>query len=69
MSENIGMGAIFFIISVVDLLGAIFSKIFIPQTRNKTVSELEQTFAKKKKENLTEVHDNPLHRIDENIFV
>ena len=69
MSEKIGMGGIFFMISVVDLLGAIFSKIFIPPTRNKSVSELEQIFANKKQQNLAEGHDNPLHTIDENTFI
>ena len=62
------MGPLFFIISVVDVVGAIFSHIFIPHTRNKTVSELEQIFVRKKTENPTECHDNPLCRIDENIF-
>ena len=63
------MGPIFFIIAVIDILGAIFSKIFLPETRNKTVSELEEIFAKDPK-NLFEAsaYDNPLHRIDTQVF-
>ena len=56
------MGTVFFIISAVDILGAIFSEIFIPETRNKTVSQLEKIFAKDQK-NQPEAHDaydNPL---------
>ena len=63
------MGPVFFIISGIDILGAIFSQIFLPETRNKTVSELEKIFAKDDK-NLPEayVYDNPLHRIETHVF-
>ena len=61
VSENLGMGPVFFIIAAIDILGAIFSKIFLPETRNKTVSELEKIFAKDP-EHHPEAHayDNPI---------
>ena len=61
LCENLGMGPVFFIISAIDILGAIFSKILIPETRNKTISELEKIFAKDP-ENLSEAY--PLKLID-----
>ena len=63
------MGPVFFIISAIDVFGAFFYKIFLPETRNKTISELQRIFAKDP-ENLTEAYtyDNPLHRIDSQVF-
>ena len=55
------MGRVFFIISGLNILAAIFYKIFIPETRNKTISELEKIFAKDP-ENLSEAY--PLKLID-----
>ena len=69
LSDNLGLGPVFFIISAIDILGAIFSRISLPETRNKTVSELEKIFAKDP-DNLPEAYtyDNPLHRIDSQVF-
>ena len=69
VSENLGLGSVFFIISVINILAAIFYKILLPKTRNKTVSELQKIFAKDP-ENLSEAYsyDNPLHRIDTQVF-
>ena len=63
------MGALFFVISGINILAAIFYKIFIPQTRNKTISELQKIFAKDPKiPTEAYTYDNPLHRTDTDVF-
>ena len=68
-SESLGMGPVFFIISGMDILAAIFYKICLPKTRNKTVSELEKIFAKDPENPASaKAYVNPLHRIDTAVF-
>ena len=43
----LGMSGIFFIPSATSILGALFAFFMIPQTRNKSIYELELTFQKK----------------------
>ena len=66
ISEAVGAGGIFFIISALDVVGALFSRFAIPQTRNKTISELDQLFVRDEKENYA--FDNPIQKIDETLF-
>ena len=49
MKQTIGQGGVFFISTGVCLAGAVFSILFIPKTKNKTISELETLFVKKSK--------------------
>ena len=67
VSEAVGVGGIFFIISVINVFGAIFSRFAIPQTRNKTISELDQLFVRGKNEKYG-AFDNPIQQIDETVF-
>ena len=46
MKQTIGQGGVFFISTGVCLAGAVFSILFIPNTKNKTISELETLFVK-----------------------
>ena len=49
LKQIIGQGGVFFISTGVCLAGAVFSILFIPKTKNKTISELETLFVKKSK--------------------
>ena len=49
LKQIIGEGGVFFISAGVCLVGAVFSLLFIPKTKNKTISELETLFVKKSK--------------------
>ena len=66
VSEAVGLGGVFFIISVINLFGALFSRFVLPETRNKTISELDQLFVRDKNENYA--FDNPIKKIDETLF-
>ena len=67
ISEAVGAGGIFFIISALDVFGALFYRFAIPQTRNKTISELDQLFVRGKNEKYG-AFDNPIQQIDETVF-
>ena len=43
--DTFGLSGIFFIASFMSLVGALFSFFFIPETRNKSIYELETMFA------------------------
>ena len=62
------MGGIFFFISAVNLVGALFSRSAIPETRNKTISELDQLFVTDKQQNSYGAFDNPIQKIDPTVF-
>ena len=49
LKQTIGQGAVFFLSAAVCVAGAVFSILFIPKTKNKTISELETLFVKKSK--------------------
>ena len=44
LMEVMDLSGIFFIASIFSILGVMFSCIFIPETRNKSISELENLF-------------------------
>ena len=44
--EIVDLSGIFFIASIFSILGAVFSLVFIPETRNKSISELENLFVR-----------------------
>ena len=67
VSEAVGLGGVFFIISVINLFGALFSRFVLPETRNKTISELDQLFVRDKNEKYG-AFDNPLCKIDTTVF-
>ena len=67
VSEAVGLGGVFFIISVINLFGALFSRFVLPETRNKTISELDQLFVRDKNEKYG-AFDNPLYKIDTTVF-
>ena len=67
VSEAVGLGGVFFIISVINLFGALFSRFVLPETRNKTISELDQLFVRVKNEKYG-AFDNPLCKIDTTVF-
>ena len=62
-----GMGGIFFIISAINFVGALFSRFLLPQTRNKTISDLDQLFVKDKNHKYG-AFDNPIQKIDKDVF-
>ena len=41
------LSGIFFMATVCSILGAVFSYLFIPETRNKSISELQNLFQQK----------------------
>ena len=45
--EYLGMSGIFFIPCVTSIIGALFAFLMIPETRNKSIHELEHVFQKK----------------------
>ena len=46
LMEVMDLSGIFFIASICSILGAAFSLVFIPETRNKSISELENLFVR-----------------------
>ena len=55
MVNKIGLGGVFFFASVSCALGAVFSLIFIPDIKNKSVTDLENLFNKKESWEKTKV--------------
>jgi len=49
MAKMWGMYGVFLFFTIVSLVGAIFILLFLPETKGKTLSELEDMFVKKKK--------------------
>jgi len=52
LMEVLDLSGIFFIASIFSIMGAVFSLVFIPETRNKSISQLENLFLREDKPSL-----------------
>ena len=66
--EYLGMSGIFFIPCATSILGAVFAFLMIPETRNKSIYELELLFQKKVENNnkVSQVKMSELTKVMEN---
>ncbi|KAF7411411.1 hypothetical protein HZH66_000307 [Vespula vulgaris] len=57
MLSYMGKHGVFFFYAIVSLAGTIFVLLFLPETKGKSLNEIEDMFGKKKSENISKIND------------
>ncbi|XP_047352566.1 facilitated trehalose transporter Tret1-2 homolog isoform X1 [Vespa velutina] len=57
MLSYMGKHGVFFFYAIVSLAGTIFILLFLPETKGKSLNEIEDMFGKKKNENISKIND------------